>query len=250
LQELCDIVNHPRIYRAGDSRSDASFLNSIDGLLIAIAPTTMSMEEDQYRSVYGTGVSDIVESIKARHSERPLHVSYLSSAGVYGNQLGEICDESSPIDRSNSANALLADAENAVLALNDFGTSACVLRLGGIYGPNKDIASYIRSASGQMVPKNGSHINAWVHLHDIVHGINFAFENRLHGIFNLVDDLQVSRRDLSNMLCDDHGLAPVIWDNHDRPEARIFNARVSNEKLKKLGFQPSVCSMLDPVAAA
>jgi nucleoside-diphosphate-sugar epimerase len=177
-------------------------------------------------------------------------VSYLSSAGVYGNQFGEICDESSPIDRSNSANALLADAENAVLALNDFGTSACVLRLGGIYGPNKDIASYIRSASGQMVSKNGSHINAWVHLHDIVHGINFAFENRLHGIFNLVDDLQVSRRDLSNMLCDDHGLAPVIWDNHDRPEARIFNARVSNEKLKKLGFQPSVCSMLDPVAAA
>ena len=250
LQELCGIVDHPRIYRAGDSRSDASFLDSLDGLLIAIAPTTMSMEEDQYRSVYGTGVSDIVESIKARQSERPLHVSYLSSAGVYGNQLGEICDESSPIDRSNYANALLADAENAVLALNDFGTSACVLRLGGIYGPNKDIASYIRSASGQMVPKNGSHINAWVHLHDIVHGINFAFENRLHGIFNLVDDLQVSRRDLSNLLCDDHGLAPVIWDNHDRPEARIFNARVSNEKLKKLGFQPSVSSMLDPVAAA
>ncbi len=250
LQELCEIVDHPRIYRAGDSRFDASFLDSIDGVLIAIAPTTMSMEEDQYRSVYGIGVAALVESIKARKSDRPLHVSYLSSAGVYGNQLGKICDESSPTDRSNSTNALLADAENAVLALNDLGTPSCVLRLGGIYGPNKDIASYIRSASGQMVHKNGSHINAWVHLQDIVRGINFAFDKRLRGIFNLVDDLQVSRRDLSNMLCDDHGLAPVIWDNHDRPEARIFNARVSNEKLKKLGFQPSVCSMLDPVAAA
>jgi nucleoside-diphosphate-sugar epimerase len=111
LQELCSIVDHPRIYRAGDSRSDASFLDSLDGLLIAIAPTTMSMEEDQYRSVYGTGVSALVESIKARQSDRPLHVSYLSSAGVYGNQFGQICDESFPIDRSNSANALLGDAK-------------------------------------------------------------------------------------------------------------------------------------------
>jgi nucleoside-diphosphate-sugar epimerase len=121
--------------------------------------------------------------------------------------------------------------------------------LGGIYGPNKDIASFIRSASGHMVPKNGSHINAWVHLRDIVQGIDFAYQQRLHGVFNLVDDLQVSRRDLSNLLCDDEGLAPVIWENHDRSDARIFNARVSNDKLKQLGFQPSVRSMLDPVAA-
>ena len=226
-----------------------SFLDSLDGLLIAMAPTSVSMEEDQYRAVYGTGVASLVEAIKSRQSERPLHVSYLSSAGVYGNQLGAVCDESTPTDRSNTANALLADAEEAVLSLNGFGTPTCVLRLGGIYGPNKDIASFIRSASGHMVPKNGSHINAWVHLQDIVQGIDFAFQRRLHGVFNLVDDLQVSRRDLSNLLCDDEGLPPVIWENHDRPDARIFNARVSNEKLKQLGFLPSVRSMLDPVAA-
>ena len=249
LQELCDLVDHPRIYRAGDPGSDPSFMNSLDGLLIAIAPTSVSMEEDNYRAVYGAGVTALVEAIKSRQSDRPLHVTYLSSAGVYGNQFGAVCDESTPTDRSNSANALLADAEHAILSLNASGTSTCVLRLGGIYGPNKDIASYIRSASGQMVPKNGSHVNAWVHLRDIIRGIDFAFSNQLKGIFNLVDDLQVSRRDLSNLLCDDQGLAPVIWDNHDRPDARIFNARVSNEKLKKLGFQPSICSMLDPVTA-
>ena len=249
LQELCDLVDHPRIYRAGDPGSDPSFMNSLDGLLIAIAPTSVSMEEDNYRAVYGAGVTALVEAIKSRQSDRPLHVTYLSSAGVYGNQFGAVCDESTPTDRSNSANALLADAEHAILSLNASGTSTCVLRLGGIYGPNKDIASYIRSASGQMVPKYGSHVNAWVHLQDIIRGIDFAFSKQLKGIFNLVDDLQVSRRDLSNLLCDDQGLAPVIWDNHDRPDARIFNARVSNEKLKKLGFQPSICSMLDPVTA-
>ena len=115
LQELCDLVDHPRIYRAGDSCSDASFLDSLDGLLIAMAPTSVSMEEDQYRAVYGTGVTSLVEAIKSRQSERPLHVSYLSSAGVYGNQLGAVCDESTPTDRSNTANALLADVCQVVL---------------------------------------------------------------------------------------------------------------------------------------
>ena len=249
LAELCDLVDHPRIYRAGDPMADASFLEHLDGVLIAMAPTTATFEEDQYEKVYGQAVPALVDALRQRQSRSPLHVSYLSSAGVYGDQSGAICNELTPPDCSNTANALLASAETAVLSLNDASTQACVLRLGGIYGPGKDIPSYIRSAAGQSVPKNGNHINAWIHLHDIIRGVDFAFEKRLQGIYNLVDDLQFTRRQLSNALCDDHGLPPVIWDNHDRPGARIFNARVSNARLREIGFRPRVASMLDPVAA-
>ena len=249
LAELCDLVDHPRIYRAGDPMADASFLEHLDGVLIAMAPTTATFEEDQYEKVYGQAVPALVDALRQRQSRSPLHVSYLSSAGVYGDQSGAICNELTPPDCSNTANALLASAETAVLSLNDASTQACVLRLGGIYGPGKDIPSYIRSAAGQSVPKNGNHINAWVHLHDIIRGVDFAFEKRLQGIYNLVDDLQFTRRQLSNALCDDQGLPPVIWDNHDRPGARIFNARVSNARLREIGFRPRVASMLDPVAA-
>ena len=249
LGELCDLVDHPRIYRAGDPMADASFLEHLDGVLIAMAPTTATFEEDQYEKVYGQAVPALVDALRQRQSRSPLHVSYLSSAGVYGDQSGAICNELTPPDCSNTANALLASAETAVLSLNDASTQACVLRLGGIYGPGKDIPSYIRSAAGQSVPKNGNHINAWIHLHDIIRGVDFAFEKRLQGIYNLVDDLQFTRRQLSNALCDDQGLPPVIWDNHDRPGARIFNARVSNARLREIGFRPRVASMLDPVAA-
>ena len=249
LAELCDLVDHPRIYRAGDPMADASFLEHLDGVLIAMAPTTATFEEDQYEKVYGQAVPALVDALRQRQSRSPLHVSYLSSAGVYGDQSGAICNELTPPDCSNTANALLASAETAVLSLNDASTQACVLRLGGIYGPGKDIPSYIRSAAGHSVPKNGNHINAWIHLHDIIRGVDFAFEKRLQGIYNLVDDLQFTRRQLSNALCDDQGLPPVIWDNHDRPGARIFNARVSNARLREIGFRPRVASMLDPVAA-
>lgn len=249
LAELCDVVDHPRIYRAEDAMADGSFLDHLDGVLIAMAPTTASFEEDQYKKVYGQAVPALVNALRERQSRRPLHVSYLSSAGVYGDQSGAICNELTPPDCSSSANALLASGESAVLSLNDASTQACVLRLGGIYGPGKDIPSYIRSAAGQSVRKNGNHINAWVHLQDIIRGVDFAFGKRLQGIYNLVDDLQLTRRQLSNALCDQDGLPPVIWDNHDRPGARIFNARVSNASLRAIGFQPSISSMLEPVAA-
>ena len=249
LVELCELVDHPRILRCGDPSADFSVLDDLDGLLIAMAPTTASYEEDQYRAVYGEAVPALVNALRERPRTRPLHVSYLSSAGIYGDQSGAITTELSPPDLSNTTNALLVEAENAVLGLNTPLIQTCVLRLGGIYGPGKDIPSYIRRASGQQVAKNGNHINAWVHLDDIVRGVEFALQRRLQGIYNLVDDLQLSRRELSNALCDDEGLPPVIWDNHDRPGARVFNARVSNARLRQMGFSLRTRSMLDPVPA-
>ena len=249
LAELCDLVDHPRILCAGDPGADFSVLDDLDGLLIAMAPTTANNKEDQYRAVYGEAVTALVEALRRRPRERTLHISYLSSAGIYGDQSGAITTEQSPPDLSNTTNALLVQAENAVLDLNTPLIQTCVLRLGGIYGPGNDIPSFIRSASGQPVAKNGNHINAWVHLDDIVRGVDFALQRRLEGTYNLVDDLQLTRRELSNALCDDEGLPPVIWENHDRPGARVFNARVSNARLLQMGFALRTRSMLEPVAA-
>ena len=247
LPELCELVDHPRIYKAGDPGADHSFLNDLDGLLVSMAPSGSSFDEAQYRSVFGLGVADLVRAVQARPAHHPLHITYLSSAGVYGDQAGRLCHEQTPPDAGSSTNSVLLEAERNVLALNSATVQACVLRLGGIYGPGQDIASMIRSASGSVVPKNGSHINAWIHLHDIVGGMSFALERRLQGVYNLVDDLQLSRRDLSNALCEEEGLAPVIWENHDRPGARVFNARVSNARLRALGFTPRIASMLEPI---
>lgn len=249
LGELCAVVDHPRIFKAGDPSADTSFLDQLDGLLIAMAPTTSTYEEDQYKAVYGEAIPALVQAIQQRSGKQSLHVTYLSSAGVYGDKAGQVVNELTPPDLSNPTNALLADAESTVLTLNSSSVQASVLRLGGIYGPGKNIADYIRRASGRQVPKNGNHINAWVHLMDIIRGVDFAFQRRLQGLYNLVDDMQMTRRELSNALCDEDGLPPVIWDNHDRPDTRVFNARVSNARLRAMGFTPRVASMLEQVPA-
>ena len=249
LAQLCDLVDHPRICRAGDVAVDYSFLDQLDGVLIAIAPTSED-SSSSYSSVFGDGVAAIVDAVRHRSNrQHPLHVTYLSSAGVYGDKAGQIANELTPPDLTDSTNALLVKAEQSVLSLNNATVQACVLRLGGIYGPGKDIPGYIKSAAGQQVPKNGNHVNAWIHFLDIIRGTAFAYERRLQGLYNLVDDMQLTRRELSNQLCDAEGLPPVIWENHNRDGARIFNARVSNARLRNLGFRLKVQSMLDPVPA-
>ena len=86
LAQLCEVVDHPRICRAGDPGADYSFIDQLDGLLISIAPTTED-EASSYGSVFGKGVQALVEAIERRSSSTPLHITYLSSAGVYGDRV-------------------------------------------------------------------------------------------------------------------------------------------------------------------
>ena len=249
LADLATLVDHPRVFDLGDATADHRFLDELDGLLIAVAPKQGDYCPEQYRALYCDGIDALARLIRRRRASSPLHITYLSSSGVYGNQRGDHCHEDRSPDLSSEQNAALVSAERAILALRTGLVSCSVLRLGGIYGPGLDVVSMIRSAAGRAIAKNGDHVNAWVHRDDIVRGIDFAFRHRLNGTYNLVDDLRLSRRELSSVLCEANGLPPVIWDSFDRPGSRVFNARVSNARLKSLGFKLQVPSMLSLMPA-
>ena len=154
--------------------------------------------------------------------------------------------EDSSVDSVNPVNAMLVEAENVLLTIDRPDTKICVMRLGGIYGPGRDMVSMIKQAAGEQIPKNGNDVPAWSGIFDITNGVSFAFNNQLVGTYNLVDDMQLSRRELSNEICDIDGLPPVIWANENSPGARAMNAKVSNEKIKLEGFRLSSPSMLLP----
>ena len=74
LAELCVLVDHPRLYSADDPMADTSFLDRLDGVLIAMAPTTATFEEDQYEKVYGQAVPALVDAIR----QRPVSYTHLT----------------------------------------------------------------------------------------------------------------------------------------------------------------------------
>ena len=241
--ELRKVVNEPISLDLAQQHTDFSFLENQQGLLISVAPT---QNGDAYQNVFSNGIRNLARALRCRQSTQPLHVTYISSAGVYGDHQGECVTEDSTVDCVNPVNAMLVEAENVLLTIDRPDTSICVLRLGGIYGPGRDMVSMIKQAAGEQIPKNGNDIPAWSGIFDITNGVSFAFINQLTGIYNLVDDMQLTRRELSNEICDIDGLPPVIWANENAPGARSMNAKVANDKIKSRGFRLSNPSMLMP----
>ena len=244
LIQLSQVADNPLILDIAKADASFDFLEDQDGILISVAP---SQECDTYDDIFSTGLTRLCQALKQRRSTQPLHVTYISTAGVYGDQGGKLVDETSKIDRKHPLNATLTKAEDSLLTVGRDDTSICILRLGGIYGPGRDMATAIKSAAGEQVKKNGNHVCSWTNIVDVAEGISFAYNNKLEGVFNLVDDMQLTRRDLSNLLCDSDGLPPVLWLNQDLPGQRVSNSKVSNQKIKSAGFRLKSPSMLSPL---
>jgi nucleoside-diphosphate-sugar epimerase len=139
------------------------------------------------------------------------------------------------VDRSQPHRAALAEAEDRARALGSASVRVCILRLGGIQGPGRDVAERLKKAAGRSIPRDGGAIAAWIHRDDVVRGAGFALDHSLTGTFNLVDDQPLSGRELSDRLCGEAGLEPVRWEPGPSP-AKQLHARVSNARLKRRGF--------------
>lgn len=69
-----------------------SVFDRLDGLLIAVAPRSGHFCSDQYDLVDRQGLDALASVLRRRQSLSPLHITCLSSAGVYGDQQEAFCD--------------------------------------------------------------------------------------------------------------------------------------------------------------
>ena len=163
-------------------------------------------------------------------------VIYTGSYSIYGDRNGVWVDEESPPAPANRNSQLLRKAEDILLSANNDNTRVCILRLGGIYGPGRELVKLFSRASGTTRPGNGEDISNWIHLDDIVSTIEFAREQRLQGIYNLVDDSHLTNKELLDNMMTKNNLPNVIWDANNK-NIRPYNAWVSNQKLKDSGYK-------------
>ena len=163
---------------------------------------------------------------------------------MYGNRHGALTYEAAQISDNHPVNQVLLKAEEMMGSIRYDRNKVCVLRLGGIYGPGRDIPSMLLSAAGGLVQRNGQNVPCWIHRDDIVRGACFAFDQGLNETYNLVNDTQLSGQELTDCLCERADLPMAKWMTIDTTD-RILNARVSNEKLKRTGFSFNYPSMVD-----
>ena len=235
VKELEEVATQVVVMKGEDFPAMRSLLQNQDTVVLSIAPISdRQVDADTYRQTYIPTVNNLVAALKETPSVK--QVIYLSSCSVYGNKKGEWVDETSPIDTSNEYNQVLSKVEHTLLDSATEDLKVCILRLGGIYGPERELTKRFARIAGKTISGNGETFTSWIHLDDIIGALDFLCQRRLGGIYNLVNDFNMTIRELSDLVCDREGLEKILWDD-TKPSYRLLNARVSNQKINATGYK-------------
>lgn len=114
-------------------------------------------------------------------------VGYFSTTGVYGNSDGEWIDETFPLNPSSARSRARLQAE---LAWQNFSQerhlSCAIMRLSGIYGPNRSAFDRLQIGKATM-PYKPEHFFNRIHVEDIATQTLALMESTQSGCFNFAD---------------------------------------------------------------
>lgn len=159
---------------------------------------------------------------------------YLSSTGVYGDVEGAWVDESAPIGSGRRKARSHAD-----LGWQTLRDDIRILRLPGIYGPDRNPITRVEQGKAKRVDVPGQ-VFSRIHVDDIVSAVVASFDGPA-GVYNISDDLPAPQHQVIAHAARLIGLEPPpllsLEDAELSPSALGFyeeNRRVANGKAKRL----------------
>ena len=164
-------------------------------------------------------------------------VVYLSTVGVYGDHQGGWIDEETDVasDSERAKARLAAEASWRSIA----GDRLAILRLAGIYGPERNALARLREGSARRIVKPGQVFNR-IHVDDIARAIMAAVERQASGVFNICDDEPGPPQDVIAYAAKLLGVAPPPDEDFATaqmsPMARSFYAtsnRIRNTRARR-----------------
>lgn len=230
IAELKEVAGDAVVMRGDDFEAMRNLLQGQEAVLVSVGDRTRT----QYKETYLGTAANLVATLPQVPALK--QIIYTSTCSVYGDKKGEWVDEESPVAPASDKTQTLWDTEQALLRVSSPELRVCILRLGGIYGPGREIVKIFRNVAGKTRPGTGAEPTNWIHLDDIIGALEFVRLKRSQGIYNLVHDVSLTSRELLDGLCERHGLAKVSWDR-SAPSTRSYNARVSNKKIREAGYQ-------------
>jgi nucleoside-diphosphate-sugar epimerase len=169
-------------------------------------------------------------------------VVYLSTVGIYGDHRGAWIDEQTEAaaDSERAKARLAAEAGWRTVA----GNRLAILRLAGIYGPERNALARLRDGSARRIIKPGQVFNR-IHVDDVARAIMAAVAREASGVFNVCDDEPAPPQDVIAHAAQLLGVVPPPDEDYATaqmsPMARSFYAssnRVRNTRAKRdLGLE-------------
>jgi len=224
----CDISNRDSV-NALASQLGASEVNAV----VHCASSSRGGAE-MYRSVYVDGIQHLVDAFPGAH------ILFTSSTSVYPQTGGETVDENGFAEPDRETGRLLRMAET--IALEAGGT---VARLAGIYGPGRSFVLKNLLEGSAAIEGNEGHgrLLNQIHAEDAATALAQLLAKNLKGIFNIVDDAQMTQRQCYERLCVTFGVKLPPTRPPDPARKRGWShKRVSNTKLHSAGWSPRYTS--------
>ncbi|MBK8238112.1 MAG: NAD-dependent epimerase/dehydratase family protein [Deltaproteobacteria bacterium] len=199
-----------------------------DTWVVAVAPG-----RDQGReAVYLEGARRMLAALPHAPSRRLVWIGSTSALPDLDAELDEDCTAWPEHERGRiqrQAEGLVAEACGRA------GTPWFVLRMGGLYGPGRELARlYGGEATGPRAaarPSHGMNATNLVHRDDAVAAVLAAIAQprERSGIVHVVDDDHCPRRTMIDHARREAGLPPAIWADADE---RVIGKRVRNDRLR------------------
>ncbi|WP_217646995.1 SDR family oxidoreductase [Planctomicrobium piriforme] len=142
------------------------------------------------RSVYVDGLANVLAEIRPKIPR----LIYISSTSVYGQDHGETVNEDSPCVPISEGGEICLAAEQLIRQATGADFRSCILRLAGIYGPQRLIARVEQLRAGTPLTGNPE---AWlnlIHVDDAVSAVLRLAEQDSFGPLYLLSDASPLRR--------------------------------------------------------
>jgi nucleoside-diphosphate-sugar epimerase len=187
-------------------------------------------DAETYRQVYLDGARNLLELFPGSK------LLFTSSTSVYAQRDGSWVTEESDTKPTRETSQILLETEGLVLA-----NGGIVARLAGIYGPGRSaLLTKFVGCTAIIDEENDRFVNQ-VHRDDIAAALFLLSGRELEGagIYNVVDDQPMLQSECYRWLAQRlNRPLPPIGKSKERRKRGDSNKRVSNAKLRRLGWTP------------
>ena len=188
-------------------------------------------DAEAYREIYFNGARHLLETFPKAN------ILFTSSTSVYAQRDGSWVTEESEAEPIRETSRLLLEVEKLILE-----KGGIVTRLAGIYGPQRSaLLSKFLNNTVTMDPNNDRFVNQ-IHRDDIASALFLLLnqEARMPAqIYNVVDDRPILQSECYGWLSQRlNRPLPAIRKSGQPRKRGDTNKRVSNAKLRQLGWTP------------
>ena len=227
------------VYNGYDVEKMIDILKDQTTVFICVAPSKKRLGgltfTPQFYNEFSNTYDNVTRAVRdaCKSLERDIKIIYMSAHTVYGNT-GDIVTEEMPAQPRHKVAEIMIQAERNIMECPNH----LIVRSGWIVKEVDKWIQFVKRMSSYITfPGNDNYIGNFVHIDDLLAGVQFLIDKDATGIYNLCNDAHPRWKLLFDLISETYDLDKIKWDPGLEDKWFEGNHRVSNDKIKAIGYK-------------